>query len=127
MSGKRYTLREMENFFPRKPGSKAVHPTLMFIKHWWKVAIEYTTLYEYDGICIDLYTGDIVGEFKGEKGKIVYIVEISEKSLGFISGDSHENINREKMQGLISEMIPEFSNCNYDAVLRVYRIYPCVI
>jgi hypothetical protein len=135
LSGESFTLKEIEEMFPRKPGSKARHPTLMFIKHWWKVLIDYKMCDTYDGLCINLSTGKIVNGFKGEKKKKVITIEdvkVSENGdLGFISGFIPEIVDKKYVQKVIQELLGENTGENigenieeiYEEIIKNFKNY----
>ncbi len=109
MSGRNFTAKEIEDMFPRKPGSRALHPTLVFIKSWWKVVIDYKKAETFEGTCIDLNTGKVLDGFEGKEKKSVIIIEdvgaVEGGELGFITGPMPAQIDRGYLQGVMGQVL----------------------
>ncbi len=120
----RWTFDELQSFFPHKPGSKAKHQTLAFIKGFWKVAVDYKIVSSYEGIIFDIENGCIVNKYTADEDyEIIQIEGITktvktEKKKGWVK-DKKQDIAfivpkdrfvMKDMDDLICSVYSDFSN-----------------
>ena len=55
-----WDAREIENMFPRKPGSQAVRHVLVLIRSFWKIATDFEQVSRFDDVVIDLDDGGVL-------------------------------------------------------------------
>ena len=127
LSGKSFELGEIEDMFPRKAGSKARHPTLMFMKHWWKVIVDYNIADSFDGACIDLYTGKVLRGFAGGEKKKVFVIEdvsVSKNgTLGFVTAPSPVALDRKVLIGVMNDLLGESAGAEYEKIAANFKNY----
>lgn len=58
LENKKLTSKEIYDIFPRKPGSRAKRNTLIMLKSFWKLSIEYEIVNEFDGMMFDISQND---------------------------------------------------------------------
>lgn len=81
---KEHTAKEVEDFFPKKAGSKAKHHTLLFIKSWWRIYSDADITFNFRGDIIDIYSGKVLECLEGTR---MIITEIDNREIGFVSID----------------------------------------
>ena len=54
-----WSYKEIENMIERKPGSQARRHTLILIRSFWKVAIDYQVVEEFKGLTVDIERGEV--------------------------------------------------------------------
>jgi superfamily II DNA or RNA helicase len=103
-----WTGKEIEDFFPKAPGSKAVKHTLALIRSFWKISNTYEIVSQYDGEIINLpYKGNIIDPS-------IYILKdilISKKKYGDIGiRVSNSNTNYESSNSNFKLLYDTFNN-----------------
>lgn len=76
-----WTYDLIENFIPRKAGSKARRHTLFLIRSFWKLAIDYEVATEFKDITIKIKDGIITNNKKAKINEEIFIIGSITKNL----------------------------------------------
>lgn len=63
--------------FPVKPGSTGLHgrPTLMFYRHYWKIAVTHNLVKQHPGLVLDLEKGNILKGAECNEGQSILLFD----------------------------------------------------
>ena len=88
LSSESLTFKELKSYFPRKPGSRARHHTLMFFPYRWALNIDTSLLDvdDYEGPTEKIYSLD-------DDGRKIFIIDLDEKNKLAVKINAAEKIN----------------------------------
>lgn len=69
-----WTYEEIENMIPRKAGSKARRHTLILIRSFWRLAIDYGVTDEFKDLVIDVSSGRVLQNQKSSSEKEIFVL-----------------------------------------------------
>jgi superfamily II DNA or RNA helicase len=69
-----WSYTDIENMFPRKPGSKATRHTLVLIRSFWKIAVDYEIATSFEGITVNIQKGKVYGSVKAADTQEIFVI-----------------------------------------------------
>lgn len=114
LENKKLTSKEIYDIFPRKPGSRAKRNTLIMLKSFWKLSIEYEIVNEFKGTIFDISNSD-------NTEIIVLDLPISSKEIGKIGFKVDRNmINLSELDMI--KLAKDLSITNEDDIRTIYEL-----
>lgn len=99
---KKWTKDEIEGFFPSKPGSKARRHTLILLRSFWKIVVEYDIETKFEGNVIDIRKGILLSNQKVSEDKQIFIFDSIPLIYNKINGKWVSDVNKTQKLGFIS-------------------------
>jgi len=98
LAGKTIKFIDLEKQYPRKPGSRAKHPTLVFRPSLWNLTSSHQQVPQFDGITIDLLSGTINSRSSATGSVLVFDFPTSFESIGSASVQTSINEDEDVTQ-----------------------------
>lgn len=118
-----WTYDEIENMIPRKAGSNAKRHTLILIRSFWKLAIDYEITTEFDDLVIDVQLGQVRKGHVAEANEEMFIIGSIAKKMVKIRNKWQRPIGAAGIQNiglLVNKDRVKFSNV--DSIINT--LYP---
>jgi superfamily II DNA or RNA helicase len=129
-----WSYTEIENMFPRKPGSKAVRHTLILIRSFWKIAVDYEVASSFEGVSLNVQSGDVITDAKANEIQEMFIVPGITKEIEKLKGKwvrptgsdgiqkvgllvSKDRLLTDNIPALITDIVP----CEFERIKDSYR------
>lgn len=132
-----WTNKEIESMVPRKAGSKARKHTLVLIRPFWKIAIDYEISKEYSGLVIDVNNGSFSEGKNAKEDQHIYVIGSITKKLNEIlkggivtwerslkDGTQHIGllVNKNRFNSReIRILMNEIYSADYDIIIKSFK------
>jgi hypothetical protein len=132
-----WSYADIESLFPGKPGSKATRHTLILIRTFWRIAVDYEVLTSFDGACIDVTNGKVTESACADKGEEIFVLPGITNNVVKLRGKwvrKTGQFGTQKIGMLVSKNrfpvtdIPILANsvvtCDFQKIAHSYRNFP---